>query len=410
VGAISVGIERLHAYPTTMALDMADLCAARGLDERYVKQDLLVEARGVNPPWEDPVTMAVNVAMPALAGIDPASIGLLIVATESGVDQEKPISTWVHRYLGLGPQCRNFEVKHACYGMTGALQLALSWIASGLAGGKKALLINTDQSLLGLGVPWEPVTGAGAVAVLLSDTPRVIAYDLGQSGIYTSEISDVFRPTPRVETGNSETSLFSYLEALDAAFGDYLARVPEAAALSDYFDWHVYHMPFPGMAARAHRAVLAATIDPPKADARQHYERTCAPSTSFAKRVSGTYGSSTFIGLMGLINAAPVQAGDRVSMFAYGSGSCAEFQSATVMDGARDASGAAGLAAALDARARISFGEYEAVERERDAAIMTPDYVPDFTACRGWYDRRYQGQKLLVLDRVEGYYRHYRWS
>ncbi len=407
---MSVGIERLHAYPTTMALGMADLCAARGLDERYVREELLVAERGVNPPWEDPVTMAVNVATPALAGIDPDAIGLLIVGTESGVDQEKPISTWVHRYLGLGPRCRNFEVKHACYGTTGALQLALSLLASGYADGRKALLINTDQSLISLGQPWEPVTGAGAVAVLLSDTPRIVAYEPGQNGVYTSEISDVFRPTPRVETGNSETSLFSYLEALDSAFGDYLGRVPESAALDDYFNWHVYHMPFPGMAARAHRAVLAATIDPPKAEARAHYDRTCAPSTSFARRVSGTYGASTFVGLMGLVDAAPVKAGDRVSIFAYGSGSCAEFQTATVMDGARQAVDEAGLTAALDARYRLPFSEYETVERERDAGIMARDYAPDLTACSDWYRRRYEGSKLLVLDRIYGYYRHYRWS
>src|SRR4051812_10671295 len=183
-----VGIERIRCYPTTLALHMEDLCAARGFDADYVRRDLLVEARGVNPPWEDPVTMAVNVAKPMLEGIDPYEIGLLIVGSESGVDQEKPISTWVHRYLGLGPRCRNFEAKHACYATTGCLQIALGWLASGLAGDQKALLINTDQSLLALGQPYEPVTGAGAVALLLSKTPRLIGYELGRNGIHASEV------------------------------------------------------------------------------------------------------------------------------------------------------------------------------------------------------------------------------
>lgn len=405
-----VGIERIRCYPTTQGLHMADLCAARGFDEPYVRGDLLIEARGVNPPWEDSVTMAVNVARPMLEGIDPDSIGLLIVGTESGVDQEKPISSWVHRYLGLGPHCRNFEAKHACYGTTGCLQLVLGWLASGIAGGRKALLINTDQSLLAKAKPWEPVTGAGAVALLVSDTPRLVSYELGRNGIHASEVSDVFRPTPRVEMGNSETSLFSYLEALDEAFADYVAHVPESKAFDAFFDWHVYHMPFPGMAQRAHRAVLSAAATLTRAEAQAHFERKCRPSTSFARRTGGCYGGSTFVGLMGLVESAPVQAGDRVGVFAYGAGSCAEFQSVRILPEAKAVVGEAALDAVLDARRRLPVAEFDAIEHERDASIMASDYVPDYNACDGWYQRRYEGQGLLVLDKIDGYYRHYRWS
>jgi len=375
-----------------------------------VRDQLFVEARGVNPPWEDAVTMAVNAARPMLEGLDLESIGLLIVGTESGVDQEKPISSWVHRYLGLGPRCRNFEAKHACYGATGCLQLALGWLASGIGGDSKVLLISTDQSLLQFGEAWEPVTGAGAAAVLLSRTPRLVGYELGRSGIYAYEVSDVFRPTPRVETGNSETSMFSYLDSLDGAYEDYLRRVPDAADFDTFFDWHVYHMPFPGIAARAHRSVLSAAGDYSKAEADRHFARKCLPSTTFARRVSGCYGGSTFVGLMGLVASAPVKQGDRVGIFAYGSGSCAEFQSVTVLPDAKAAVDEAGFDAALDARRRLTVDEYESAERERDAGIMARDYVPDCTGFDGWYRRRYDGSGLLVLDKIDGYYRHYRWS
>lgn len=405
-----VGIERIRCYPTTQGLHMADLCAARGFDEPYVRGDLLIEARGVNPPWEDSVTMAVNVAKPMLDGIDPDEIGLLIVGTESGVDQEKPISSWVHRYLGLGPHCRNFEAKHACYGTTGCLQLVLGWLASGIAGDKKALLINTDQSLVARGKPWEPVTGAGAVALLVSNTPRLVSYELGRNGIHASEVSDVFRPTPRVEMGNSETSLFSYLDALDEAFADYVAHVPESKAFDTFFDWHVYHMPFPGMAQRAHRAVLSAAANLTRAEAKAHFDRKCLPSTSFSRRTGGCYGGSTFVGLMGLVESAPVQAGDRVGVFAYGAGSCAEFQSVRILPEAKTVVREAALDAVLDARRRLPVAEFDAVEDERDASVMARDYVPDYTACDGWYGRRYEGQGMLVLDKIDGYYRHYRWS
>src|SRR5262249_61329975 len=108
-----------------------------------------------------------------------------------------PLSSWVHHYLGLRADCRNFEVKHACYGATAGLQMALAWLASGLADDRKALVVSSDLSLLALGQPWEPVLGAGAAAVLLSRQPRVLADELGHRGVHAHEVADVIRPTPR---------------------------------------------------------------------------------------------------------------------------------------------------------------------------------------------------------------------
>ena len=127
--------------------------------------------------------MAVNAAAPMLGEADRARIGLIIVASESGVDQEKPISTWVQRYAGLPSTARNIEVKHACYGATAALQLAASWVAAGAAPGQAALVINTDESRMHLGAPWEFVLGAGATAILVSDNPRLLEIELGVSGV-----------------------------------------------------------------------------------------------------------------------------------------------------------------------------------------------------------------------------------
>ena len=117
----------------SLALEMARLCAARGHDLADIRDTMMIDERALNPVWEDPVTMAVNAANLVLTEADREQIELLIVASESGVDQEKPLSTWVHRYLRLTPHCRNFEVKHACYGGTAGLHMALNWVASGLA-------------------------------------------------------------------------------------------------------------------------------------------------------------------------------------------------------------------------------------------------------------------------------------
>jgi hydroxymethylglutaryl-CoA synthase len=411
VGAVSVGIEKLSAYPGSLVLPMASLCAARGREPAAVRDTMMIDERSLNVGWEDPVTMAVNAARPLLTEEDRARIGLVIVASESGVDQEKPMSTWVQRYLGLHPRVRNIEVKHACYGATASLQLAASWIASGVARGEKALVINTDQSRMHLGAPWEYVMGAGAVAVLVSAEPRVLEIELGRSGVYTNEVSDLTRPTPHVETGNSETSLLSYLEALEGAYDDYVRRCPEAADFDGYFARNVYHLPFGGMGYLAHKALLRRIDVTGKKETQAHFARKTLPSLAYVRRMGGTYGASTFLALMALIEGdTGLRAGDRVGVFSYGSGSCAELWSGRVCPEAREVVAAAGLKAALDRRREVSVAEYEALERARVAVIDSGDYATDRLAPAGWYETFYAGKGLLVFDGMSEYYRRYGWS
>jgi len=119
-----VGIERITAYPCTLSLDMVALAEARGTDPGHPIDELWVDARSLNPAWEDPVTMAVNAARRIVDASNRDDIELLIVGSESSVDFGKPMSTWVQRHCGITPNCRNFESKHACYGGTSALMMA----------------------------------------------------------------------------------------------------------------------------------------------------------------------------------------------------------------------------------------------------------------------------------------------
>lgn len=412
MGAVKVGIEKLRAYPGSLALSMATLCEARGREPGELRDTMMIDERSLNVPWEDPVTMAVNAALPMLSERDRAEIGLLIVASESGVDQEKPMSTWVQRYLGLSSRVRNIEVKHACYGATAGLQLAASWVASGVAPGETALVINTDQSRMHFGQPWEYVMGAASVAVLVSSRPRVVELELGAYGVHTNEVSDLTRPTPHVETGNSETSLLSYLDGLEGAFDDYVRRRPDAADLDGYFQRLVYHLPFAGMGLVAHRTLLRrAGRNLGRAEANAHFARMAGASLAHARRMGGTYGASTFLALMSLIDHDTALAtGDRVGVFSYGSGSCAELWSGRVLPEAREIVRAAGLPALLDRRRPVTVAEYEAVERARAEAIDAGDHSTDRTILGDWYDRYYTTAPYLVFDGTAEHYRRYSWS
>lgn len=407
---IRVGIEKLDLYAGRMMLDAVALGLERGRDRAHLTEQVMVGERSVYPPFEDAVTLAVNAARRLLSPEDLAAIELLVVGSESGVDFGKPISTWVHRFCELSPNCRNFEVKHACYGGTAALKTAAQWVASGVRPGKKALVISTDITRPALETGMDFAAGGCAVAMLVSDTPRVLEIDLDKAGYWTCEIADTFRPTARVETGDNQTSLFSYLDALDGALSHY----EELAGPLDYnaaFRRHIYHAPFPGMTLQAHRTLLERSDNYDREGLRASFAERVAPGLAFARRVGTAYGASNFVCLLGLLHSDPdLRPGDRIALFSYGSGCQGEFYGATVGPHALEDTRARAIDRHLDQRLLLTTPQYEANERAREAAIDQADHEPARDLVPGAYERVYQDRGLLVLQRVEQFYRHYAWS
>ncbi|MEO6575884.1 MAG: hydroxymethylglutaryl-CoA synthase [Polyangiaceae bacterium] len=405
------GIEKLRAWPGTLAVDIPLLCEARGLDTDNFTRRLHCSERSVVGPHEDVVTMAVNAAHPMLTAEDRASIKLLIVATESAVDQEKPLSTWVHHFLGLPSDCRNFEVKHACYGATAGLQMALGFLASCGDPSAKALLVSTDHALIGIGGPQEPVLGAGAVAVLLSQAPEVVSYELGKSGVYAHEIADIFRPAPGVETGDADESLLSYLDGAERTWEDYVRKAGGDAHFDRNFAAHIYHVPFGGLAERAHLRLCKRELEMDRKAGLAHFRAKVEPSLIHNRRMGGTYGASTFIALLGLVESMPsLSANDRISIYSYGSGSCAEFYAARLLDGARAVAEKAGLRALLDERRMLTLSEYEACERALHATIAARNHQADPSLLPGHFQSHYEGRGRLVYRGIADYRRTYEWS
>jgi hydroxymethylglutaryl-CoA synthase len=411
MGNTRYGIEKIRVYPTATQLDLAELAAVRGYDVAHMHKELMVEKRGVNPPWEDSVTMAVNAAKPMLTAEDIASIGLLIVASETGLDHEKALSSWVFHHLDLPSACRHFEVKIACYSGTAALKMGISWLASGMAKkGQKALIITTDESLNSIHRPWEYVCGGGAVAMLVSDKPDFLALEMEKFGIYSHEVADVIRPLPWLETGNSEHSLFSYMEALAATYEDYQANVGDFD-FTTYFKYNIYHVPFSGISFRAHKQLLRMNTEMDNDEIAVDFTKKVLPSISYSKDIGGTYGGSVFLALLATIDHVnDLTAGDRLGVFSYGSGSCAEFYSFLYTEKSKAVAAQAGLKNLLDNRYKINVAQYEAMENAREQRIKEGDFTPDFTMADGLYDAAYQGKGLLVYTGSKGFYRSYKFS
>ena len=405
------GIEKISVYPTALQLDLEVLANARCYSVEHMRKELMVEKRGVNPPWEDSVTMAVNAAKPILTKEDIDSIGLLIVASETGLDGEKALSSWVLEHLGLPNTCRHFEIKIACYSGTAALKMAVGWLSSGMARkGQKALVITTDESLNSLHRPWEYVCGGGSVALLLSDKPDFLELEVEKFGVYAHEVADVIRPLPWLETGNSEHSLFSYMEALAATYEDFELNVG-AVDFETYFKYNIYHVPFSGISFRAHKLLMGMASDADAASILASFKKKVLPSISYSKDIGGTYGGSIFIALLATIDTVDdLMPEDRLGVFSYGSGSCAEFYCWKYTATSKAVAAKAGLKALIENRIKITVEDYEAMETQRELRIKEGDFTPNFDMVPGLYDKAYKGKGLLVYKGSKGFYREYAFS
>ena len=403
------GIEDLGIYAGSAFIDVGELADARGLDTQRM-QNLLMREKTVALPFEDAISFAVNAAKPLvdrLAADERERIEQLIVASESGVDFGKPLASYVHHYLGLGRNCRTFEVKHACYGGTAAVQMAAAHVHSGVSPGSRSLVITTDAARPIPHTYAEPSQGAAAVALLIGEEPRLLEIEKGRSGCYGFEVMDSCRPTPEIETGDADLSLLTYLECIENSFLAYRGRVPEAR-FAEFFDYLAFHTPFGGMVKGAHRTMMRKFERVPPAVVEEDFRRRLEPSLRYCARVGNVYSGTIFLALAGVLESATFNGTPkRVGLFSYGSGCCSEFYSGLATAESQRQVARMALGAHLDARHKLSIADYDSIlEKHRKLPFGTRDGAPD----GGDFHRHVQGGGLLVLHAIRSYHREYRWS
>ena len=369
IGIDAIGIAVPQGY-----LELGELAEARGVPPGKYVEGLGVRRMAVAQPWEDPVALGANAArrLFATSGADPQRVGLCVVGTETAVDHSKPIAAWLHRLLKLPQGVRSYETKHACFGGTAGLFAAMDWIASGSARGRSALVVCTDIARYELRGPGEPTQGAGAVALLVSEKPRLLALEPGLSGSYTSEVSDFWRPLHRKEAVvDGHLSVQCYLDALAGAYGAW----KEACAAADVHTQlarRCYHVPYGKMARKAHRhARLLDGLGEAAADAS--FAAEVGPSLAFPAEVGNIYAGSLYLALASLLHReARALEGQRIGLFSYGSGCVAEQFAGCVVAGAGAFAAALALDAPLVNRRRYSVAEYEALREGDRAADVRP--------------------------------------
>lgn len=409
---MGIGIEKINVYGGSLVLDIEKLAIARGRDVKFFKEELMLDSKSQNVDYEDVITMAVNAAKPIISDQDKEDIELCIFATESGLDFCKTNSTYVCKYLGLKPQVRNFEIKNACYAATCAIQMAIGWIQSGVAPGKKALIVSSDINYDHEGRVGEEVPAIGAVAILISDQPKVIEYELGKNGYFTFECTDYARPTATYDIINGEESLYAYLDCADGAWEHYRKVVGEELDFNSYFKRVIYHTPFGGLVRLAHSNILKENYPGIKrSEIRANFEEKVIKSFKIPRSVGNTYSSTVYTSLVSLLlDDDDVKPGDRIGIYSYGSGSCAEFYSAIVLPEAKEYIKSLGIDEHLDARKELTIEEFDNLAKKRSSHAEKATYETDFDYPKSWYDKYYKGKGKLIFKGVKDYIREYDWS
>ncbi|WEV74315.1 hydroxymethylglutaryl-CoA synthase [Bifidobacterium sp. ESL0798] len=351
---VKAGIDKINFYTPNHYLDLVDLAEARGVDPNKYLIGIGQNRMSVAALDQDVVAMAANAAEPILSDDDRQEIGMLIVATESGIDQSKAAALFVQDLLGLTADLRAIEIKEACYGATAGIQLACDYVRC--HPGRKVLVIASDIARYGLDTPGEVTQGAGAVAMLVTRDPGILAIE--PESLYASRSTgDFWRPNYSTEAFargkfSEEVYVGMFSDLWDKAQQQGLADPEHLQAL-------LFHIPFSKMGRKGLRTLGNGKISEANYNRlTERFER----SIVYGKEVGNIYTGSIYLALLSLLdNDESLQAGDRIGLFSYGSGSVAELYFGTLQPRYRNRLDAQGHRALLDARERLSMAEYEAM-------------------------------------------------
>lgn len=350
---MQIGIDKIGFYTPSLYLDLVDLAHARNEEPDKYLIGIGQEKQAVIPATQDIVTMGASAADQILTEEDKKDISTVIVATESGVDNSKAAAIYVKQLLGLDNFVRTVELKEACYSGTAAIQFARGLV--NLNDKEKVLVITADIARYGIGTPGEVTQGGGAIAMLISVNPRVLAIE-NQSVSYTDDIMDFWRPLYRSEAlvdGKYSTNVYidffnkcwnRYSEITDRSFDDFSALI--------------FHLPFTKMGEKA----LDSVMEKEPENIANHFGTQLKFSQQLSRQVGNLYTGSLYMSFLSLLQFnSELVAGNRIGLFSYGSGAEGEFYSGILQNEYEDVIDFENIETMLNNRTKVSVADYETI-------------------------------------------------
>lgn len=429
---MAAGIDDIALYIPKLYVDATDFAEARGLDPEKLQKGLGVSQMAIADTNQDPACLAANACLKIMQRnkLSPDDIGRLYVSTESSFDESKAMNSFV---VGMLEQvygrdtfmhCGGVETKFACVSGSYALYDNANWIRAGESEGKAALVVVSDIAKYDLGSSGEMTQGAGALAMLLNDEPRILSFDPKVTATSIKDEYDFYRPfgkeTPIVHGQYSNLLyLIQVRRALDAykkkALHTGLIRLAEDETILDHIDYINMHLPYSNMGKKAlaylvrhewrslprwkniiekigmeepapkdPRGTVESVLDDTEFMAKDHeftkrfthteeyqevYESKLASSLIASKMIGNLYTASLYLGFRSCLEFEYQKgidlAGRRIGFGSYGSGSSAMVFSGTVEEGYAQVVGDMNLEVEIGPRKRLTLQEYEDLHENR---------------------------------------------
>lgn len=251
---------------------------------------------------EDVATMSIEAARNALARarIDPSLIRAVWVGSESHPYAVKPTSTIVAEAIGAVPNTVAADWEFACKAGSEAMQAAIGFVGSGMAG--YALSIGMDTAQGRPGDALEYTAAAGGAAYLIGPGEESLAvFEATYS--YVTDTPDFWRRPHETypSHGDRFTGEPAYFKHVTSAAQVIMEELDIRASDFTYVVLHQPNVKFPERAAKS----LGFT---------EQQIRTGL----LADRVGNTYAGSSLLGLTAILDEA--NPGDRILLVSYGSG------------------------------------------------------------------------------------------
>ncbi len=425
-----VGIDDMAIYVPKLYIDYKDFAEARGIDPQKLEYGIGIKKMALADANQDPASMAANACMRLMKNNDlnPQDIGRIYVATESGLDESKAMNSFV---IGMLEQvygestlehAGGIECKFACVSGSYALYDNTNWIRAGESNDKAAIVIVSDIAKYDIGSAGEYTQGAGAIALLIKDNPRLLSFDEKVTSTIIKNEYDFYRPfgkeTPLV---NGLYSNLLYLIQVRKALEGYKDKAIKSGIISlgkdesiiDHIDYVSVHLPYRRMGEKALAYLLRhewrhlsrwsniiseiGTDEPVPKDPRGTIESILADTdfmradekfrrefmkTKYYKEVfdnkmssslqasaviGNLYTASMYMGLRSLLEFEFLKGVDlynkRIGFGSYGSGCSAMVFSGVIQENYKDLVKRMDLDKDIGQRTKISINDYEKLHR-----------------------------------------------
>lgn len=415
---MKVGIDSITFDIPKIHLPIKVLAENRNIEPEKLIKGLGLYKMSFPDVHQDVITFAANAVFKLIEqeNLNPREIARIYVGTESAVDSSKPVASYITTLLeqqfgeGTFNHCDTLDMTFACIGAVDALQTTLDFIR--LNPTKKAIVVATDNAKYDLNSTGEYTQGAGAIAMLITANPRVLAFSQ-EVGISSQGVFDFFKPRryfSKEEILNTnenpewlgilenEIAFYKEQPVFDGQYSNqcYINRISDAyfhyKEITNqkgklYQSWEnvLMHLPYCFQARRTFVEIFAKennlTEDIKTISKTPEYlefvNQTIFPSEIASGQVGNMYTGSIFLGMLSTLCFHLQQDTDLIAkkfgFIAYGSGSKSKVFEAEVQKHWKSVIEKTQLFETLNNSTEIDFGTYITLhKKERNQSVLQP--------------------------------------